>query len=89
MIRYPLVLVITIFPTILIRAIKRDNIQNENETDFWNAAGMIGISLFGALAVFSYVFICDFCTLLKKYIKTNEYKEELERELSMDTFVSV
>lgn len=91
MFRYPIVLVITIFPSVLIRAIKRETIDTSTQkgTDILNSIGMIGISSFGAFAVFSYVFSCDIIRMLRNYMKADKKGEEEESEINMSSFVSM
>lgn len=84
MFRYPIVLVITIFPSVLIRALRRETIDTSTQmgTDLLNAIGMIGISSFGAFAVFSYVFSCDIIKMLIRYMKTSTKDKQSEIDLS-------
>ena len=86
MFRYPIVLVITIFPSVLIRALKRGKSNTSTGTDLLSAIGMIGISSFGAFAVFSFVFSCDVIKMLIRYMKTS--RKDKQSEIDLTSYVS-
>lgn len=86
MFRYPIVLVVTIFPSVLIRTLKRETSNSPTETDLLHAIGMIGISSFGAFAVFSFVFSCDIIKLLIRYMKTS--RKDKQQEIDLSSYVS-
>ena len=85
MYRHPIILVIMILPTIIIRLITRENIHSEG-TKIVNSIGIIGISSFGVVSVFSYGFTCDFINMIKEIAtyKTFMNLSETSESMSLD-----
>jgi hypothetical protein len=81
MFRYPIILVVMILPTIIIRVFTIEEV-NWERTKVINSIGIIGISTFGAISVFSYGFTCDFINMLQEIAS---YKSFLNLNESIDT----
>ena len=81
MFRHPILLVVMILPTIIIRTITSER-KNQEETDIVNSIGIIGISSFGVISVFSYGFTCDVINMLKEISLRKTY-------LNLDEFESI
>ena len=72
MFRHPIILVVMILPTVIIRVCTIEE-EGWEGTEVVNSIGIIGISSFGVISVFSYGFTCDFINMLKEIASNKSF----------------